>query len=116
VSFQDHLPPHVREKVERERKALRPLPPSPHVHAPQHHGDRGCEAADGSDDNSRAHRKPDKLLFPREVQEIVRLSEPTIWRLRRAGKFPAPLRLGERRIAWRESEIEAWLVSRPHAA
>ena len=29
------------------------------------------------------------------------------------GQFPAPLKLGARRNAWRSSDIEAWLSSRP---
>jgi prophage regulatory protein len=45
----------------------------------------------------------------------LRLSHATIWRLVRAGKFPAPIRIGARAIAWRLSEIEAWLESRPRA-
>jgi prophage regulatory protein len=63
-----------------------------------------------------AETKADRLLFPAEVRAKVRLSEPTIYRLRRRGKFPDPIILGERRIAWRESEVDAWLASRPHAA
>jgi prophage regulatory protein len=35
-----------------------------------------------------------------------------IRRLVRDKKFPAPIRLGENRVAWIESEIDAWLVSK----
>lgn len=38
-----------------------------------------------------------------------------LWRAARAGRFPAPLKLGEHRIAWRRDEIETWLESRPRA-
>jgi predicted DNA-binding transcriptional regulator AlpA len=31
--------------------------------------------------------------------------------IRRSG-FPAPYRLGERRVGWAEHEVEAWLCSR----
>ena len=31
----------------------------------------------------------------------------------KAGEFPEPVALSDRRIAWREDEIEAWLASRP---
>ncbi|GEO18206.1 helix-turn-helix transcriptional regulator [Microvirga aerophila] len=58
----------------------------------------------------------DKLLLPREVQARVRLSPKTIYRLRRKNQFPAPIVLGERRHAWRESDIENWLTSRSKAA
>src|SRR3954454_9748531 len=58
----------------------------------------------------------DPLLFPPEVRALVRLSEPTVYRLRRKGKFPPPILLGERRIAWRQSSILAWLASRENAS
>ena len=31
------------------------------------------------------------------------------WRLIKAGKFPAPLKIGAARNAWVESEIDAWI-------
>lgn len=58
----------------------------------------------------------DKLLLPAEVRERVRLSEPTIYRLRRKRKFPAPIILGEKRIAYRESEVEEWIKARSRAS
>lgn len=54
----------------------------------------------------------DKLLFPSEVQEMTHLSQPTIYRLRRKNKFPSPIVLGERRIAYKASEIREWLDQR----
>jgi predicted DNA-binding transcriptional regulator AlpA len=59
--------------------------------------------------------KTDPLLLPVEVRERVRLSQPTIDRMRRKGKFSEPLIIGERRIAWRASVIETWLAERDHA-
>ncbi|PVE20397.1 hypothetical protein DC522_32610 [Microvirga sp. KLBC 81] len=47
-----------------------------------------------------------------EVGAMTRLSQTTIYRLRRKGKFPSPITLGERRIAYRQSEIETWLEQR----
>jgi prophage regulatory protein len=64
----------------------------------------------------RERRQLDRLLFPDEVRAMVRLSEPTIYRLRRKGKFPAPILLGEKRVAYRQSEIEAWIESRGRAS
>ncbi len=57
----------------------------------------------------------DKLLLPEEVRAIVRLSEPTIYRLRRKGRFPAPILVSDKRIAYRESEILAWIEARQRA-
>jgi prophage regulatory protein len=31
------------------------------------------------------------------------------------GSFPAPIKLGERRIAWDEDVVDAWLAARPSA-
>jgi len=59
---------------------------------------------------------PNELLLPDEVRELVRLSEPTIYRLRRKGKFPAPIILGEKRIAYRRSEVMSWLEARTRAS
>ncbi len=33
-------------------------------------------------------------------------------RLVHSGKFPAPIRLGDRHIAWDENEVDAWFESR----
>ena len=60
-------------------------------------------------------RKPPLTGFSShdEVRAEVRLSEPTIYRLRRKGKFPEPI-LGERRIAWWKSDRQ-WLADRTTA-
>ena len=39
-------------------------------------------------------------------------SKPHLWRLIRAGKFPRPIRLGQNRIAFPESEIDDWVRSK----
>ena len=36
-----------------------------------------------------------------------------IWRDIRAGRFPAPIELGQNSVAWFRKEIEAWKASRP---
>ncbi len=40
-------------------------------------------------------------------------SRTTLWRDVRAGRFPAPVRVGANRIGWLESEIEEWQESLP---
>jgi prophage regulatory protein len=52
------------------------------------------------------------IVAPRHLQDAVGLSAVTIWRLRRAGRFPAPLVLSTGRIGWRRSDLELWLASR----
>ena len=47
-----------------------------------------------------------------DVCRLLRISKPTLWRLRRAHAFPEPTELTDRVIAWRRSEVEAWLRER----
>ncbi len=53
----------------------------------------------------------DHLLCKSEVVSLTSLSYTSIWRLMRAGKFPKSIRISPGRVAWRASEIEAWLGS-----
>lgn len=53
------------------------------------------------------------LLSIREVAEASGISKPTIYRRMKAGDFPRPVKLSPNRVAWYESEILAWLESRP---
>ena len=53
-----------------------------------------------------------RLLRAPEVQARIGLSDTTIWRLTRAGRFPRAIRISPGAVAWRESDIEAWIASR----
>ena len=57
-------------------------------------------------------RAPTRILRLREVMARTGLSRTTIYRWRRAGRFPQPVRLGTRNVGWIESELEAWMVER----
>ena len=57
----------------------------------------------------------DRMLRREEVQERTGLSRSAIYRLMREGDFPLPHRVGQRAVRWRESDLEAWLASRPLA-
>ena len=57
----------------------------------------------------------DRLLRLGEVRTCTALSRSTIYRKIRDGSFPEPLKIGDRAVRWRESEIEAWLAARPRA-
>ncbi len=57
------------------------------------------------------------LLRPRQVIELgYAPSEVSLWRMRKRGDFPAPIRLGPNSIAFRKSDLDAWLTSRPALA
>lgn len=77
-----------------------------------------------TEDNRSAHRQPGsarsqtlaptgatnelKLLDKWKVEEMTSLDITTIYRKIKAGDFPKPVRVGRRRVAWRESDIAAW--------
>lgn len=53
-----------------------------------------------------------KILRIKEISELLSLSKSTIWRLRREGDFPEPLKLGPRSVGWYESDVTEWIKSR----
>lgn len=55
----------------------------------------------------------ERLLGRNEVLKFTGLSYPTIWGKMRAGTFPRSLLLGKTRVAWKASEIQAWLDQLP---
>jgi prophage regulatory protein len=73
-----------------------------------------------TDAGQRARNRKRPLAY-NPVSEIVRnehtpivtgLSLATIWRLRRDGKFPPAIRLGENSVGFRRSDLNAWLDTR----
>ena len=57
----------------------------------------------------------DVLLTRREVERRTGLSRSTIYRKMRDGSFPVPLKVSERAVRWRESDIRAYVDSRPRS-
>ena len=51
----------------------------------------------------------ERFLRFKQTCERVGLSRATVYRWQEAGKFPQSVCLGEKRVAFRESEIEAWM-------
>ena len=58
---------------------------------------------------------PDVLLTRREVERRTGLSRSTLYRKMREGTFPVPLKVSERAVRWRESDIRAYVESRPRS-
>ena len=56
-----------------------------------------------------------KLLTRQEVERRTLLSRASIYRRIAAGDFPRAIRLGARKVAWREDQISDWLASRPES-
>ncbi|MDE0146115.1 MAG: AlpA family phage regulatory protein [Nitrospira sp.] len=57
----------------------------------------------------------DVLLTRREVERRTGLSRSTLYRKMREGTFPVPLKVSERAVRWRESDIRAYVESRPRS-
>ena len=58
----------------------------------------------------------DRLLPFKRVLEVTSLSRATLYRKIGDGSFPAPLKIGKSRVAWRERDIVDWLARQPRAA
>lgn len=56
-----------------------------------------------------------QLIRRPEVEKMLSISCTTIYRLMSEGKFPKPVRIGDKAIAWRLSDIEAWIEARQAA-
>lgn len=54
----------------------------------------------------------DTLLRRPVVEARTGLSRSTLYDWMQKGCFPQPVKLGTRLVAWRESDIAAWLESR----
>ena len=49
------------------------------------------------------------LIDARDLARLLTVSPATIWRMRAAGRLPAPIRLTGSTLRWRRSEVLAWL-------
>jgi predicted DNA-binding transcriptional regulator AlpA len=55
---------------------------------------------------------PVPLLTEKDISSWLGISLPSLQRMRSRGTGPLFVRLSERRIAYRRSDVEAWLVAR----
>ena len=64
----------------------------------------------GRKDASSLHHL--RIITQRELRLLVPYTPQHILRLEKAGKFPRRIRLGQNRVGWLLTEIEAWILSR----
>lgn len=58
------------------------------------------------------HPEPvDFLLHRKQVEKQAGISRASIYRLIKAGKFPAPYSLNTGAVRWKQSDITAWQAS-----
>jgi prophage regulatory protein len=55
----------------------------------------------------------DRIIRKRELRQITGLSDTTIWRRIKAGKFPPSRNLSSSAVGWLESEVMAWMKGLP---
>lgn len=56
--------------------------------------------------------KNDRLMKLPEVCETVGLKKGGLYKAIREGRFPSPIKLGKRAVAWPESAIQGWIQER----
>jgi len=56
--------------------------------------------------------KRERIIRKPELLSRIALSDATIWRMERDGRFPKRIQLGGNSTGWIESEIDAWLDGR----
>lgn len=49
------------------------------------------------------------VVSVREVAELLGINVRTVWRMAQRGEIPAPIRLGERVVRWRLSDLREHL-------
>ena len=57
-----------------------------------------------------------RLIRLREVRLRVGLGTSTVYRYLAEGKFPRPVQIGGGRVAWLETDVDAWIVDRVEAS
>ena len=65
-----------------------------------------------SNPDQQTNNRP-QLVSLRTTMKLVSASRSSIYRWIHANSFPAPVRIGERAIAFKLSELEKWVESRP---
>ena len=58
------------------------------------------------------NNNPERLLRRPEVQQLTALPTSTLYRMLKEGRFPSPVKIGVRAVAWRAGEVADWLADR----
>ena len=53
------------------------------------------------------------LLRLPQVEQFCGLKKSAIYVQIKEGKFPRPVKLGARSVAWRSNEVDEWIQARP---
>jgi prophage regulatory protein len=61
--------------------------------------------------NTTPSAQPERLLRIAQVEAVTGLKKTSIYDLQRKGKFPKPVKLSSRCVAWPQSAIDAWIAN-----
>ncbi len=70
----------------------------------------------GSIDNQMEPQMSDRVLKLPATLSVTGLGRTSMYDAMKANKFPQPVMLGKRAVGWRESDLIAWIESRPKRA
>lgn len=59
--------------------------------------------------NTNSSTSSDRFVREAECKQITGLSRTRRWELEQIGKFPKRIKLGERAVAWRLSDLMNWM-------
>jgi prophage regulatory protein len=62
-----------------------------------------------------ASASAERLIRLPSVLERVGVSRSTLWSWVREGRFPPPVRLGLRAVAWKSTSVDRWIEERTEA-
>jgi prophage regulatory protein len=65
--------------------------------------------------SNTATADPSVFLRMKAVTKMTGLGRSTIYRLVAQDKFPSPVKLADRAVAWRRADLERWSEERPSA-
>ena len=54
----------------------------------------------------------ERLISRKETLILIGISNATLWRWIKAGRFPAPMKIGKKKVAWRSSVLATWIAQR----
>jgi prophage regulatory protein len=57
----------------------------------------------------------DRMVRKPELLERVNVSDATIWRWEKQGRFPKRVQIGDNSVAWLSSEVEEWFAEKAEA-
>ena len=56
--------------------------------------------------------KPQKILRPKQVCELLGIPKSTLYPWIRDGEFPKPFNMGKRAVGWTEETINNWVLAK----